>query len=103
MKRAYMAVSASSGPILWRRSVRPPADAPGQAQSRGACAGECSRLAGQRATADLEVALSGVQASAMAPSPLSPTRDCGSKAALYASYRYGHREEASLMSTASPC
>src|SRR5207253_4955904 len=32
MKGAYMAVPASSGPILCRRSVPPPADAPVQAQ-----------------------------------------------------------------------
>src|SRR5947209_4594231 len=64
MKGAYMAVPASSGPILCRRSVPPPADAPGQAQSRGAAAGECSKLAGQRSTADLPAADSGHRGSA---------------------------------------
>ena len=34
-------------------------NAPGQAQTRGACASEYSRLAGQRATADLQMAPSG--------------------------------------------
>src|SRR5438309_12081959 len=40
------------------------------------------------------------QASAMAPSSLSTTRDFGSKAAFCASYRYGPSGRGLLMSTA---